>query len=231
MGNPARKSGVIQRLVVLGTGGNTLDVMDIVAVINAREQSWDLVGVLDDATPVGPHPIGLRNFGRLADAATLGAPGGPLAGTLFVNAIGSPSSHAARAGLVERTGVPSERFAVLMHPMASISAQATLGRGCCVNFGASIAGRVQLGDHAWVGPGCILGHDAILEAHAVMAPGSIVSGSVRLGAGCYLGSGAIVRQGVRVGTGALVGMGAIVLRDMAPGSVVAGNPARELHRS
>lgn len=217
-----------QRLVVLGTSGNALDVMDIVAAVNAQNPSWDLAGVLDDAAPVGPHPIGLPNLGRLADAAALAAPSGPLADALFINAIGSPSSHAARPGLVERTGLPAERFAVLVHPMASVSPRAMLGRGCCINFGASIAGRVSLDDHVWIGPGCILGHDSILDAHAVMAPGSIVSGSVRLGTGCYLGSAAVVRQGITIGAGALVGMGAVVVRDVAPGSVVAGNPARAL---
>ena len=43
-----------------------------------------------------------------------------------------------------------------------------------------------------------------------------------------LGSGAIVMGGVRVGAGAVVGAGAMVTKDVAPGEVVAGNPARAL---
>jgi maltose O-acetyltransferase len=34
--------------------------------------------------------------------------------------------------------------------------------------------------------------------------------------------------GVRVGAGAIVGAGAMVTKDVAPGEVVAGNPARAL---
>ena len=46
--------------------------------------------------------------------------------------------------------------------------------------------------------------------------------------GASLGSGAVVLGGVRVGAGATVGAGAVVTRDVSPGSVVAGSPARIL---
>ncbi len=46
--------------------------------------------------------------------------------------------------------------------------------------------------------------------------------------GASLGSGAVVLGGVRVGAGAIVGAGAVVTRDVSPGAVVAGSPARVL---
>ena len=221
---------MVWRLVVLGSGGNTLDVMDAIATINAQQPLWELVGVLDDATPVGLNPLGLHTLGRLDEAATLCAPGGPLAEALFVNAIGSERNHATRAKIVARTGLPPDRFTTLVHPGASISGRAAVGRGCCVNFGVSIAGRVRIGDHVWIGPGCVVGHDSVMDDHAIIAPRATLSGSVHLGTGCYIGSGAVIRQGLAIGAGALVGMGAVVVRDVAPGAVVVGNPAHELRR-
>ena len=44
--------------------------------------------------------------------------------------------------------------------------------------------------------------------------------------GATIGSGAVVLGGVRVGAHALVGAGAVVTRDVAPGEVVRGVPAR-----
>jgi UDP-2-acetamido-3-amino-2,3-dideoxy-glucuronate N-acetyltransferase len=46
-----------------------------------------------------------------------------------------------------------------------------------------------------------------------------------------IGSGAVILCGVTIGEGALVGAGAIVTRDVAPGTIVAGNPARVVLRS
>ncbi len=45
---------------------------------------------------------------------------------------------------------------------------------------------------------------------------------------CFIGHSAIILPGVTIGRGAVVGAGAVVSRDVAPGTVVAGNPAREV---
>ena len=41
-----------------------------------------------------------------------------------------------------------------------------------------------------------------------------------------IGSGAVILGGITIGAGALVGAGAVVTRNVAPGAVVVGNPAR-----
>ena len=49
---------------------------------------------------------------------------------------------------------------------------------------------------------------------------------VRLGADVYVGAGAIILHGVTIGSRSVVGAGAVVTRDVPPGSVVVGVPAR-----
>lgn len=51
-----------------------------------------------------------------------------------------------------------------------------------------------------------------------------------IGADVWIGGGAYVKQGVTIGTGAVVGMGSVVTKDVAPYSIVAGNPAKEIKR-
>ena len=55
-----------------------------------------------------------------------------------------------------------------------------------------------------------------------------IAGGVVLGENCYVGSGTSIMHAISVGAGALVGIGSNVIRDVAPATRVAGNPARTL---
>ena len=63
--------------------------------------------------------------------------------------------------------------------------------------------------------------DAILpgQADGTVAP-------VTLKRGCYLGAGCIILPGVTVGERSVIGAGAVVSRDVPPGKVALGVPAR-----
>ncbi|MBC7366183.1 MAG: putative colanic acid biosynthesis acetyltransferase [Undibacterium sp.] len=51
---------------------------------------------------------------------------------------------------------------------------------------------------------------------------------IAVGAGAFVGARAFVLPGITLGTGCVVGAMAVVTRDVAPGVIVAGNPARPL---
>jgi acetyltransferase-like isoleucine patch superfamily enzyme len=53
---------------------------------------------------------------------------------------------------------------------------------------------------------------------------------VTVGARAFVGAGAAVKPGIAIGADAVVALGAAVVRDVAPGAVVAGTPARPLER-
>jgi acetyltransferase-like isoleucine patch superfamily enzyme len=53
-------------------------------------------------------------------------------------------------------------------------------------------------------------------------------GDVLIGNDVWIGSHAMVLSGVTIGDGAVVGAGSVVCKDVAPYSIVAGNPARQI---
>lgn len=211
-------------LVIIGLGGGAHDILDVVEAINRESPVWDVIGFLDDDREPGSRHLGVEVIGSLSEA-------GWLTGCLFINAIGSDRTFRSRPGIIARTGLPTDRFATLIHPQAAVSPRAHLARGVLVNAGASVAGNVSVGDQVSIGPGCVIGHDSVIQPFAMLAPRSVVSGFCHVGLASYVGAGAILRQKVVVGSEALVGMGAVVLHDVAARAVVVGNPARVLERA
>lgn len=74
----------------------------------------------------------------------------------------------------------------------------------------------------------IVTHDVVYFAMDPAVPYRY--GKVVLKRGCILGPGSLVLPGVTVGEGALVGAGAVVVKDVPPGTAVAGPAASFLLR-
>ncbi len=105
----------------------------------------------------------------------------------------------------------------------------SLGRGVFLNFGCVILDvvKVTIGEGTQIGPGV-----QILTADHPRDPAQRRAGlefgrPVAIGAHVWIGGGAIVLPGVTIGDEAIVGAGAVVTRDVRPGTIVVGNPARE----
>lgn len=56
------------------------------------------------------------------------------------------------------------------------------------------------------------------------------SANVSIGPGAYIGAGAIILAGVQIGQGSVVGAGSLVNKNVAPRTIVAGVPAREIRK-
>ena len=108
-----------------------------------------------------------------------------------------------------------------------------LGDRSDIGMDALVIGPVQLGRDVMMGPRCILlagAHSTtrvdLPMNHQGFRPDRpiVVEDDVWIGAGCT------VLPGRRIGRGSIVGAGSVVTRDVAPYTVVAGNPAAVIGR-
>lgn len=144
----------------------------------------------------------------------------------YVVGIAAPASRRHLVRVLEDRGLTAH---TVVHPGAIVGPETTLGPGCLVLGGAHVSSSVRIGAHCQVHYNATVGHDAVLRDFVTVYPGANVSGSVLLEDDVTIGSGAVVLQGLTLGAGAFVGAGAVVTRDVGPGEVVVGSPARPLH--
>lgn len=142
--------------------------------------------------------------------------------------IGSEHSFRQRAAIIARLGLPPARFATVISPQASVSRQAEIGPGVLLFPGVRIMANVMLGSHVAVLPNSVIHHDSRIGECSLIGSSVVVAGNVTVENSCYIGSGSTIRNGCRLGTGSLIGLGSNVLRDVGPGQVMVGNPARVL---
>lgn len=215
-----------KKIIILGTGGNCLDILDTLNDINSArgEQVYECIGFLDDdVNKEGQALSGVRVLGALHTAKQY-------ADCFFVNGIGSVNNFRKKREIIARTVMPRERFETIIHPTASVSRTARLGYGVVIFQQVTITNRVVIGDHVIILPASVISHDDVIGDYASIAGGVCISGGVKIGESCYLGSNASVKDGVTIGELSLVGMGSVVLHDVASNSVMVGNPARVLQK-
>jgi sugar O-acyltransferase (sialic acid O-acetyltransferase NeuD family) len=216
-----------KRVAILGTGGNSVDILDTINDVNLLHsaQSYECIGFLDDTKDLwGTALHGIEVLGPLRLAREL-------AECYFVNGIGSPSNFWKKDTIISKTGVSLERFETIVHPSASVSRMATLGRGVVILQHVVIASNVRIGNHVIILPNSVISHDDVIGDYTCIAGGVCISGQVRVGRSCYLGTNSSVIGNVEVGDLCLLGMASVVLRDVPARGVVVGNPARLLRQT
>jgi putative colanic acid biosynthesis acetyltransferase WcaB len=79
-----------------------------------------------------------------------------------------------------------------------------------------------------IGADCVLRHTTTLGLRETAD--ELPGGAPRLGDRVEIGPHVVILGPITIGDDAVIGAGAIVTTDVAPGAVVAGNPAREIRR-
>ncbi|NUN14470.1 MAG: Gfo/Idh/MocA family oxidoreductase [Myxococcales bacterium] len=122
-----------------------------------------------------------------------------------------------------------------------VMADATIGRDCVLGQNTFVASRVVVGDRVKIQNNVSLYEGVVLEDEVFCGPAVSFTNvrnprahverkdayeTTRVGRGASLGANSTIRCGVNIGRYAAVGAGAVVTKDVAPHTLVVGNPAR-----
>ena len=121
-----------------------------------------------------------------------------------------------------------------MSPTASLrnGERITLGRGVhvgerCYLWAGEATGRIRIGDDVLLAPEVFItaSNYGTVAGRPVMAQPKREA-DVVVGDDVWLGTRVVVLPGVTVGDGAIVGAGSVVTKDVPPGAIAVGVPAR-----
>lgn len=203
-------------VIIVGAGGHGKVVLDILLAARRLRP----VGFVD-ADP------------RLTDAYVGGLPVLASANGLprlrqegirhAIVAIGDNRTRLHYCGLLEEHGF---RLANAIHPTASVSAAAAVGKNVVIAPQAAVVTEARIGDGVILNTAAIIDRACQVGEGAHVCPGAALAGRVRVGRGAFVGIGAQVIQCRTVGRFAVVGAGAVVIEDVPEFATVVGVPAR-----
>jgi UDP-3-O-[3-hydroxymyristoyl] glucosamine N-acyltransferase len=99
-----------------------------------------------------------------------------------------------------------------------------------VNIDRGTLGDTVIGKGTKIDSLTHIAHNAQIGEYCVIVCLTCIAGGVKIRDGAWVAPLAGIREGREVGENAVVGMGAIVIRDVKPGDVVAGVPAKSIKK-
>lgn len=120
----------------------------------------------------------------------------------------------------------------------SPGARIAVGRDARLAIGESTyftGGTVLCTESIEIGESCAIGWDVTImdsDMHPLVVEGepSPMTKPIKIGNHVWIGAGARILKGVTIGDGAVIAGGAIVTKEVAPRTLVGGNPARLLKK-
>lgn len=207
------------RIAIIGAGGGSRDVLEILEAINQEHLTYDILGFIVDPPYAQPgqefceKPV-LGGFDWLSQHAN------------EVQVICGVGASELRYQLIQRAKALGVRFCTAVHPSVILSKRVSIGEGTTINAGCVLTNQIQIGHHVQINVGCTISHDVMIQDYATLSPGVHLAGNVTVNEGCFIGIGAVSVEKKTLGTWSIIGAGSVIVDNVLPNTTVVGVPGK-----
>ena len=210
----------MEKIAVIGAGGFGREVQMLIEQINVFRPTYEIIGFYDDGKLKDEMINGLPVLGNVEDINKIDY------SLSIALGIGAPT---VKKKIVEKISNPMINFPNLIHPSVQIGfPYVTLGKGNILCGNSILTVNINLGDFVTLNLGCTIGHDTKIGDYSAFMPGCDIAGEVVIQPLVYGGLGTKIINLTNVGKNVTLGAGAVVTKDVAPRTIVAGNPSKLL---
>jgi sugar O-acyltransferase (sialic acid O-acetyltransferase NeuD family) len=146
-------------------------------------------------------------------------------------AISSTKLNRIRTRLYEEVKGRGYSFATYVSSKAFVWHNVEIGENTMIFENNVLQHRVRIGANAVLWSGNHVGHQTQIEDHCFISSHVVISGFCTVGRSSFMGVNSCVGDYLTIGEDCVVGAGAVVVRNLEPGKVYVGNPARPLDKS
>lgn len=213
----------MKNIILIGAGGNASVILSTIFDINKDKNLFKILGFLDDKKKKFNNLKYLGKVNKITINKLLKDKD-----NLFIWTLISTSLNKEFIKRLEKLNIPINRFAKIVHPTATVSDLAKIGRGSTIHPNVNIGPNVIIGNHVHVFSQSIIGHDTHLSRYCYVANSVSIGAKIKAGKGVYFGSNSSIIEKLKIYPWTVIGLGSVLLKSVKEKSVMVGNPAKKI---
>lgn len=143
----------------------------------------------------------------------------------FIVAIGN---NEVRYNIMEKINHYMGETPTLIHPSATISPSAEVGRGAYIQANVFLWTKVKIEKYCIISPGVVIAHHTEVGKACLISTLTGVGASIKIADKVFIGMGSTIVTGVSyIGERTIIGAGALLLNDADKNSTYIGVPAKK----
>lgn len=201
-------------LLVLGAGGHANSLFDSIQASGF----YDTLSILDDTRT--STSLGLKVDGPLETAFQHSSL------SKFKNAFVAIGDPVLRLHLMSKLIEYGYNLPTIKHPLAYVSASATVASGCLLTPYSVVNSLSCVGMGSILNTSSVVEHDCVIGQGVHVCPGSSIAGNVSVGDRSWIGIGASIVHGLSICSDVTIGAGGVVISDLVVPGTYVGVPVR-----